>query len=77
MFFQEGRPEMNKEERTRLMVEIARMTYEQNFSQQKIADRLIFSRTYVGKLLDRACKKESSGLPSRTLLKTGTLWNIR
>ncbi|HEY5466508.1 MAG TPA: sugar-binding transcriptional regulator [Clostridia bacterium] len=38
----------------RLLVEIARMYYENNMNQKEIADRFNISRTYVSKLLEKA-----------------------
>jgi len=43
-----------KSKHTSLLVEIARLYYEHNFSQQKIASKLGISRSGVSRLLQRA-----------------------
>ncbi|HEY5583789.1 MAG TPA: sugar-binding transcriptional regulator [Ruminiclostridium sp.] len=48
---------MESNEKGSLLVNIARLYYEHNYSQQMIADKLQISRTYVSKLISEALKK--------------------
>lgn len=45
---------MNEYEKTQLLVNISKMYYELNFSQQEISDKAGLSRTYISKLLNEA-----------------------
>lgn len=45
---------MNEYEKTQLLVNISKMYYELNFSQQEISNRAGLSRTYISKLLNEA-----------------------
>jgi len=48
---------MNGHEKVKTLVNISRMYYEHNYSQQEISEKLGLSRTYISKLLNEAREK--------------------